>query len=172
MKKHNKNISLHSDLQAQLISAVVSGRLPLVKELLGKGVSCNAVDSEGISAFEWAAITGNLELVTYLTNQGVNIKDSAALYWASSGEHFEVVKFLVEHGALVNKKGELGRTALHQASKYGYYKIISYLLDHGALAKIQDDDGKTPLDKAKEWRDFHTDNNSIACVEILESKKQ
>jgi ankyrin repeat protein len=122
--------------------------------------------------FELAAIKGNLELVTCLADYGVNIKDSAALYWASNGGHLDIVKFLIEHGDSINKKFVVGRTALHQASTYGYYEIISYLLDHGAWAKIQDDDGKTPLDKAKEWRDFHTDKDSIASVEILEAKKR
>ena len=74
-----------------------------------------------------------------------------ALIIASERENWEMVKYLVEHGADVNYEYKDGynkfKTALIIASSHGYLEIVRYLVEHGADVnyKYEDDYNKTVL---------------------------
>lgn len=70
------------------------------------------------------------------------------LNWASAFGTLEMVEFLCEKGADVNK-GQRS-SSLHYASCFGRPGIAKVLLKHGANPDLRDEDGKTPLDKARE----------------------
>lgn len=70
------------------------------------------------------------------------------LNWASAFGTLEMVEFLCEKGADVNK-GQRS-SSLHYASCFGRPLIAKVLLKHGANPDLRDEDGKTPLDKARE----------------------
>ena len=57
--------------------------------------------------------------------------------------HFEVVKYLIEHGAAVNCSDKHWRSPLFLATDK---KIINYLLDHGADPLIPDECGEFPFE--------------------------
>lgn len=80
----------------------------------------------------WAALGGNLNLVTYLIEQGApsNIgddTDTTPLILAASAGRTEVVKLLIEKGkADINHKTSQGHSALQYASSKGWLDVITY----------------------------------------------
>lgn len=70
------------------------------------------------------------------------------LNWSSAFGTLEMVEYLCEKGADVNK-GQRS-SSLHYAACFGRPSIAKVLLKHGANPDLRDEDGKTPLDKARE----------------------
>lgn len=70
------------------------------------------------------------------------------LNWASAFGTQEMVEYLCDKGADVNK-GQRS-SSLHYAACFGRPAIAKVLLRHGANPDLRDEDGKTPLDKARE----------------------
>nr|XP_049696410.1 E3 ubiquitin-protein ligase Ufd4 isoform X6 [Helicoverpa armigera] len=84
----------------------------------------------------------------------VNFTDDVGqtlLNWASAFGTREMVEFLCEKGADVNR-GQRS-SSLHYAACFGRPAIAKVLLRYGANADLRDEDGKTPLDKARERHD-------------------
>ncbi|RXN20737.1 E3 ubiquitin- ligase HECTD1 isoform X1 [Labeo rohita] len=82
---------------------------------------------------------------------GVNFMDDVGqtlLNWASAFGTQEMVEFLCERGADVNR-GQRS-SSLHYAACFGRPQVAKTLLRHGANPDLRDEDGKTPLDKARE----------------------
>uniref|UniRef100_A0A336LX55 E3 ubiquitin-protein ligase n=1 Tax=Culicoides sonorensis TaxID=179676 RepID=A0A336LX55_CULSO len=73
------------------------------------------------------------------------------LNWASAFGTLEMVEFLCDKGADVNK-GQRS-SSLHYAACFGRPGIAKVLLKHGANPDLRDEDGKTALDKARERPD-------------------
>ncbi|KAL1139402.1 hypothetical protein AAG570_006386 [Ranatra chinensis] len=92
-------------------------------------------------------------LIDAIENGGieVNFMDDVGqtlLNWASAFGTQEMVEYLCERGADVNK-GQRS-SSLHYAACFGRPAIAKVLLQHGANPDLRDEDGKTPLDKARE----------------------
>ena len=51
---------------------------------------------------------------------------------ASFDGHEDIVKYLVEHGADINKECNVGATPLSIASLRNHTTVIKYLIEHGA----------------------------------------
>uniref|UniRef100_A0A2P2I0N7 E3 ubiquitin-protein ligase n=2 Tax=Hirondellea gigas TaxID=1518452 RepID=A0A2P2I0N7_9CRUS len=84
----------------------------------------------------------------------VNFMDDVGqtlLNWASAFGTQEMVEFLCDRGADVNK-GQRS-SSLHYAACFGRPAIAKVLLRHGANPDLRDEDGKTALDKARERND-------------------
>ncbi|KAK7477746.1 hypothetical protein BaRGS_00031034 [Batillaria attramentaria] len=84
----------------------------------------------------------------------VNFMDDVGqtlLNWASAFGTQEMVEFLCERGADVNRG--LRSSSLHYAACFGRPQIVKTLLAYGANPDLRDEDGKTPLDKARERGD-------------------
>lgn len=101
-----------------------------------------------------AAYDGDLEGVKSAVTQGASINAKgkggfSALLAASRNGHFEVVKYLVEHGAEVDGRDNFrDKTALLAAAFDGHYDIVKYLHEHGASINVQAVNGWTPLHDA------------------------
>ncbi|XP_071056058.1 E3 ubiquitin-protein ligase Ufd4 isoform X3 [Onthophagus taurus] len=81
----------------------------------------------------------------------VNFMDDVGqtlLNWASAFGTVEMVEYLCDRGADVNK-GQRS-SSLHYAACFGRPAIAKVLLRYGANPDLRDEDGKTPLDKARE----------------------
>ena len=98
-----------------------------------------------------AAKQGNLEEVTRLIQEDPEILDSVngsgstALHYASAYGHVEVVSYLLDQGANIDKKDLDDGTALMNACGSGHLEVVKLLLSWGADPTICDIAGWTPL---------------------------
>ncbi len=120
------------DIDNQFLNAVKIGNMKNIMKLLFDGADINYMNNLGVTP------------LTYVINT----------------RKTEMVKFLLENNADVNKKVKDGNTALHIACNYspGYdpekvvsegkivddIEIVQLLLDHGADMNIKNDNGMTP----------------------------
>ncbi|MBR2208302.1 MAG: ankyrin repeat domain-containing protein [Synergistaceae bacterium] len=86
----------------------------------------------------------------------------SALMLASIGNNAEIVKTLIDFGANVNYKDNIGWTALTLATSYGKNpKIVTTLLDSGANVNVKDNDNDTVLINAVHY------NDNIEIIKLL-----
>ncbi|XP_075186206.1 E3 ubiquitin-protein ligase HECTD1 isoform X8 [Anomaloglossus baeobatrachus] len=128
-------------------SAGTTGRIPGLRRLDSSGershrqlIDC--IRSKDTDALIDAIDTGAFE-VNFMDDVGQTL-----LNWASAFGTQEMVEFLCERGADVNR-GQRS-SSLHYAACFGRPQVAKTLLRHGANPDLRDEDGKTPLDKARE----------------------
>ena len=92
------------------------------------------------------AIESGTSSIDYMDDVGQTL-----LNWASAFGTQEMVEYLCQKGADVNK-GQRS-SSLHYAACFGRPQIAKVLLRFGANPDLRDEDGKTPLDKARERND-------------------
>ncbi|XP_032682622.1 E3 ubiquitin-protein ligase HECTD1 isoform X8 [Odontomachus brunneus] len=102
----------------------------------------DCIRSKDTDALIEAIDSGGIE-VNFMDDVGQTL-----LNWASAFGTQEMVEFLCDRGADVNK-GQRS-SSLHYAACFGRPAIAKVLLRHGANPDLRDEDGKTPLDKARE----------------------
>jgi len=154
--------------------------LDLMKTLLKKGVNVNAktdtvpvhglmqfdaswVNFDGQSTFVRAALSGDVEVMRLLLENGANpniptkhgstaLMAAAGMNWVpgqtyshSEAEYLEAVKLCLEHGGDVNAANAYGLTAMHAAANRGMLSIIQILADHGSQLDAKDKVGRTPM---------------------------
>ena len=105
---------------------------------------------QGHSLLHLAIYGGNLKMITYLLNKGLNIdaldnSGNTPLNTAVKFAHYsEIVKLLIERNATLDHRNAQGRTPLTAALRNGYDTIASLLIQNGA--NIHTVDGiDTPL---------------------------
>lgn len=104
----------------------------LIEAIETGGIDVNCMDDVGQTLLNWASAFGTLEMVEYLCDKGADVN-----------------------------KGQKS-SSLHYAACFGRPGIAKVLLKHGANPDLRDEDGKTPLDKARERIDEgHRDVASI-----------
>ncbi|OOV16641.1 ankyrin repeat domain-containing protein [Flavobacterium sp. LM4] len=116
-----------------------------------KGMSLKDVDSEGNTAFTYAARSGNIPLLKKLLEKGAKPNDNA-LFTAAQGSRresntIETYKYLVEDVKIkptaLNKSGQ---NVLHLlAGKPNQIEIINYFISKGVDPNKADKEGTTPL---------------------------
>lgn len=105
--------------------AAISDRLVLLKVLVKHGADLNLKGTRGAGIIHEVAYRGNIEVVSYLLDQGVDVN---------------------------SKDFENGWTALHYAVQRGRRRVVSLLLKRGADPKVEAEDGQTPLQLAFQFR--------------------
>lgn len=96
-----------------------------------------------------------------LINEGIdiNIQDKngrTALMEAASRGNYKIVKLLIDRGAKINLKSNLGETAIHLSVKlYPCFPLVKLLVEKGAAVNATDNAGSTPLMVLCENHDRH-----------------
>ncbi len=128
--------------------AAEGGSVEAVQWLVKQGLDINAVitnanrrtryiggnlhidlDNDGVDLLSIAALTGNLKLVQWLVEQGMDaVVDNDILRPAIKSGNIELVEWLVEQGANINQNKNL----LFYAALNGNLKLVQYLVKQGA----------------------------------------
>ena len=99
--------------------------------------------------FHLACQSGDLDAVTRYINEGADIdtvrSDMPALLVAAHGQHWPIVRLLIEKGVECNCKNRFGWSPLHSAAEHGNEEIIRLLIESAAYVNRKDKIGKTPL---------------------------
>ena len=117
-----------------------------VRQLVQAGADVTATDSQGYTPLHWAcgSKTEAKQKVDYLLScdtsvvRARNNDNDTPLNRAAAGGNDTVISVLIQHGAEVNERGGLGRTALHDACNKGHVACIHELMRHGADVEAKD----------------------------------
>lgn len=118
-----------------IYTAAMLGRTADVKRLLNEDPANAKLDgAHGIPLMSHVALSGNTEIAELVLAAGANTGLSFALHAAVSREHINMVKWLLEHGAIdFTVKDFQGNTPLAYAVEHGLDEIAQLLRDAGAV---------------------------------------
>lgn len=96
-----------------------------------------------------AAWNGNIEIMALFIERGanprrVNSSGEQALQLAAWNGHMDAVKWLLAHGAPLNREGN-NWSALHYAVFNGHQELAKYLIERGAEVNARSPNRSTPL---------------------------
>ncbi|MCZ8228200.1 ankyrin repeat domain-containing protein [Flavobacterium sp.] len=138
--------------------------------LTTKGLSIKDVDSNGNTAFDYAAKTGNVAFLKTLLAKGVKYTNNALLFAAQGTRKetstLETYKYLVEELKIKpTTSSKSGETVLHYlANKPNQTEIIAYFLSKGVDPNQADKEGNIPLMLAAAGRETATLEQLIAVT--------
>ncbi|GGA84383.1 hypothetical protein GCM10008015_26460 [Flavobacterium palustre] len=133
--------------------------LSLSNYFISKGLSLKDTDNNGNTAFDYAARTGNIELLKTLLQKGVKYTNNALINAAQGSRResntIEVFKYLVDDLKLnPNTVAKDGENVLHYlVRKSNQTEIINYFLNKGVDINKADNEGNTALMNAAAGRD-------------------
>lgn len=131
-----------------------------VSLLVSLGAEVDATDPQGRTALDRAVLSGQEACAVALIKSGANVHRkrivradvSVPLYEALLNRDTNMVRILLEHGALVNETVESGGKVykmLHSATWLNFSKGVRLLLQYGdKSAAVADAQGHTPFDIA------------------------
>nr|XP_058132176.1 tonsoku-like protein isoform X2 [Dasypus novemcinctus] len=119
----------------------------------------NRRNDMGETLLHRACIEGQLRRVQDLVRQGhpLNPRDYCGwtpLHEACNHGHWEIVRFLLDHGAAVDDPGGPGcegLTPLHDALTCGHFEVAELLIERGASVSLRTSKGHSPLETLQQW---------------------
>lgn len=133
----------------QALADVMTGDIVKIKRALYEGLSVNTI-FKGVHLLTDLVVSGHLEAIKTLLDAGADPDGTGSrvrpLHAAASFGRLDVIRLLVEQGAMVDAVGPGGQTALHLASHEGQIEVVEQLLRLGAnLHAVTSEDRLTPL---------------------------
>ena len=92
-------------------------------------------------------------------NEVNNSNGQIALHYASTHNHLQIIKILIDNNANVNLKDKIGMTPLHLTSLGGHKEATKIIIDSGALLNLVNIYGETPLDVTV--KNFEIDSQNV-----------
>jgi ankyrin repeat protein len=132
----------------------MEGHLETVKALLDCGCGIDLPDQKGRTPLVYAIIHGQIEVARALIDRGAPVDTPAfrpPLHVALHCKQYELVQLLLQNGANVNVKCQLGETPLHALCSYvdAPADFVDELIKRGADVNSKRTlDGATPLHMA------------------------
>jgi len=161
ISKRPEDLSVRGHYGIPLHAALHRGHADVALLLLGHCVDMDVRGIDDRTPLHMAADRGLLEVTRILIERGasINARDSSdqtplhPIFDDRSrtfdDTYFDVVRYLVEHGADVDAQANTNLpTTLHLASYYGGCKVARLLLTHGVNINVRDKKCRTPLHKA------------------------
>jgi ankyrin repeat protein len=115
----------------------------------------DSFSDDGFPAVGLAVFFRHPDLARVLIERGAGVNASsrnafrvAPVHAAAATRDAEIMQLLIDHGADVNARQQLGYTALHTAAQLGDQIMLDLLLAAGADPRAAGEDGKTPADLA------------------------
>lgn len=135
-----------------LFFSVASKQVGVSTALLQAGADPDIANNAGETPLHSAAFEGHAQLVSILLAYGANVDArnkgdaAAALHLAANSPgNLAVIRWLVNHGAIVNEPMNGGVTPLHFAAASGDVEVAKFLVAKGAKLDLRDAQGETPL---------------------------
>lgn len=105
--------------------------------------------------FRNVCLEGNLEKVKEMVQKGADVNGRVStgnlvtpLHNATSRGHEKVVAYLLDQGADISARNNIGETPLHLAIRHNFPNLVILLLDRGANIQEGDNEENSPLHKA------------------------
>jgi Ankyrin repeats (3 copies)/Ankyrin repeat len=121
--RETNNSMIYSTRNTPLHEASIRGNADITEILLKKGADVNIIDSGGLTPLR----------ATLLYRREYNNSKN------------NVVRLLLEYGAIKDTKNEKGNTPLHEATMVGNINAIKLLLEDGIDVDATNNDGRTAL---------------------------
>jgi len=134
------------------MSVCERGEEGIVKYLISKGVDVNIRDKYGDSPLFYAAKSGNLSLIKYLTEEKkLYILEPYVVFPAAKSGNLELVKYLEKKGFNLNTEDKFEKSVLFYAAESGNLELVKYLVElKGLDVNKKDILGRTPIMYAAE----------------------
>jgi ankyrin repeat protein len=134
----------------RIVKYILDNQTFLLEEFLLLGGNPDSIDEKGYSLLHWACQESMTDCIEILAryNADLNIENKhgmTPLYNASGENNTNVVNKLLDLGADINKKTNLG-TALHNACAYECIDVVMILLLRGAYIDVENKEGLKPID--------------------------
>ncbi len=139
-KKANINFESKSDSETVLGSATSGASLDTIKYLVSHGADVSITKQKTLSPLDPAVSYNRLDIAKYLIDKGADVnaigvysdggKKDSLLTQAVQNGYFDMIKLLIENGAIINNKEEEfedNKTLLDLAKQEGSKHIIDYL---------------------------------------------
>ncbi|XP_023943013.2 ankyrin repeat domain-containing protein 39 [Bicyclus anynana] len=144
------------DWERSIWNAAFSGETDRVQSLINKSRNpkdlVNSEDKSGYTALHYAARNGHVDICSILVENGACINyptrcgNATPLHKAAAAGKEETVKYLIQHGALLDLQDADGTTALHKVVENKKQNLVKILLDAcPKLADIKDNRGNLPF---------------------------
>ena len=128
--------------------AIVFDQVPVVGNLIYRGMDPNTPTEKGEPALVFAVRSGAPKTVAYLLKQpsiqidATNMADETALMLAANANDLASANLLIEAGASVNRPKW---TPLHYAASKGHTAMMRLLIENDAYVDAESPNGTTPL---------------------------
>lgn len=127
-------------MNSDLIRRIADGRTDLVFDWIAEGYPANSSDPHGVALIQWCASYGDVSAIRFLLGNGESLEslgENRGLNEAVFHGHWQLVQFLIDHGADVNyPQPDTGETPLHaalcKANRPAYDLVMKVLVAHGA----------------------------------------
>jgi ankyrin repeat protein len=119
-----------------------------------------------------AALKGQTAICRQLLDRDADVNKTgwAALHYAATGGHQEIVRLLLDHYAYIDAESPNGTTPLMMAAMYGNADTVQLLLEAGADVKVKNAQGLSALDFAQRNQNASTVPLILAAIRALNSK--
>ena len=117
----------------------------MLNTLLNSGISIDATDNYGATAFLYACTLGNIPACRMIMQSGCQISNAdlygnTALHIAAQKSIAVLARMLIENGNIdITAKNDNGRTALYYAQKNNNKEIIELLRNSNENDEIEDE---------------------------------
>ncbi|XP_046359210.2 ankyrin-3-like isoform X1 [Haliotis rufescens] len=132
-----------------VMTACFHGHTDIVEYLQSKGADILAKDKFEQTCLHVACRSGHVEIAERLLEiipiDDIDCNGMTPLMFAVKSKCFDMVDFLVEHGANMNIRNNHGQTTLHTSAWFGNALGCAKLLDLGMFVDIRDSTNRTPL---------------------------
>ncbi|XP_071112675.1 ankyrin-2-like [Haliotis cracherodii] len=132
-----------------VMTACFHGHTDIVEYLQSKGADILARDKFEQTCLHVACRSDHVEIAERLLEiipiDDIDCNGMTPLMFAVKSKCFDLVDFLVEHGANMNIRNNHGQTTLHTSAWFGNALGCAKLLDLGMFVDIRDSTNRTPL---------------------------
>ncbi|KAI0027850.1 ankyrin repeat-containing domain protein, partial [Vararia minispora EC-137] len=125
-----------------LTTAAGYGSIDTICLLLDNGANIEGRGQDGETALQAAfgSREDRSDVIQLLLDRGAQLQmDARTLLAAARGGSTDNIRLLIDHGANIEGRDQLGQTALKQAAFYGHLEVMQLLLDHGVQPQMDAD---------------------------------